>query len=125
MRRSLFAAVSILAIAATPALAQETRIEDERTTPIDTATAGNIVIAQTGRVVLTGQPGPAVRLNSDNSVTTNVGANIEVIDEDGAIGIQADPGVTGGISHGGAITLGDSYEAEDEDEDGIPDGPFA
>ncbi|WBQ11591.1 autotransporter outer membrane beta-barrel domain-containing protein [Hyphomonadaceae bacterium ML37] len=125
MRRSLFAAVSILAIAATPALAQETRIEDERTTPIDTATAGNIVIAQTGRVVLTGQPGPAVRLNSDNSVTTNVGANIEVTDEDGAIGIQADPGVTGGISHGGAITLGDSYEAEDEDEDGIPDGPFA
>lgn len=125
MRRSLLAAVSTLAITATPAIAQETRVENERTTPIDTATAGNIVIAQTGRVTLTGQPGPAVRVNSNNSVTTNVGSNIEVTDVDGAIGIQVDPGVSGGVSHGGAITLGDSYQAEDADDDGIPDGPFA
>jgi uncharacterized protein with beta-barrel porin domain len=125
MRRSLLAAVSTLAITAAPALAQETRVENQRTTPIDTATAGNIVIAQSGRVILTGQPGPAVRLNSDNTVTTNVGSNIEITDVDGAIGIQVDPGVSGGVSHGGAITLGDSYEAEDTDEDGIPDGPFA
>ncbi len=124
MRRSLFAAVSMFAIAATPALADETRIENERTTPIDTATAGNIVIAQTGRVILTGQPGPAVRINSDNSVTTNVGSRIEINDEDGAIGIQIDPGVEGGISHGGTISLGDSYEPELND-DGLPTGPFA
>lgn len=125
MRRSLFTAVSIIAIAATPALAQETRVEDERTTPIDTATAGNIVIAQNGRVTLTGQPGPAVRINSNNSVTTNIGSRIEITDEDGAIGIQVDPGVEGGVSHGGTIVLGDSFEAEDTDDDGIPDGPFA
>jgi uncharacterized protein with beta-barrel porin domain len=125
MRRSLFAAVSILAIAATPALAQETTIDNERTTPIDTATAGNIVIAQNGRVVLTGQPGPAVRVNSDNTVTMNVGSRIEITDEDGAIGIQVDPGVEGGVSTGGVILLGDSYEPTDTDGDGIPDGPFA
>ncbi|MCC5995583.1 MAG: autotransporter domain-containing protein [Oceanicaulis sp.] len=125
MRRSLLAAASTLALAAGPAIAQETRVEDERTTPIDTASAGNIVIAQNGRVTLTGQPGPAVRVNSDNTATTNVGSRIEITDVDGAIGIQVDPGVTGGVSHGGAIVLNDTSESEDENEDGIPDGPFA
>lgn len=125
MRRSLLAAVSTLAIAATPALAQETRVENERTTPIDTATAGNIVIAQNGRVTLTGQPGPAVRVNSDNTVTTNTGSRIEIADVDGAIGIQVDPGVAGNVSHGGAIVLSDSFVAPVDETSGIPDGPFA
>ncbi|KAA5804463.1 autotransporter domain-containing protein [Alkalicaulis satelles] len=125
MRRSLLAAASTLALAAAPAIAEETRIEDERTSPINTASAGNIVIAQNGRVTLTGQSGPAVRVNSDNTVTTEVGSRIEITDEDGAIGIQVDPGVEGGVSHGGAIVLGDSFEPEDENEDGVPRGPFA
>ncbi|MCH8489498.1 MAG: autotransporter domain-containing protein [Oceanicaulis sp.] len=125
MRRSLLAAVSIFAITATPALADETRIENERTTPIDTAEAGNVIIASNGRVILTGQPGPAVRINSDNSVTTSVGSRIEITDEDGAIGSQVDPGVEGGVSHGGAILLNDSFQATADETTGIPSGPFA
>lgn len=125
MRRSLLAAVSTLAIAASPAIAQETRVENERTTPIDTAAAGNIVIASNGRVTLTGQPGPAVRMNSDNNVTTETGSRIEITDVDGAIGIQVDPGVTGDLVHNGAIVLNDTFTAPVDEGSGIPDGPFA
>ena len=125
MRRSLLAAVSTLAIAATPAIAQETRVENQRTTPIDTATAGNIIIASNGRVTLTGQPGPAVRMNSDNNVTTDSGARIEIADVDGAIGLQVDPGVAGNVTHNGAIVLTDSFTAPVDEDSGVPTGPFA
>ncbi|MBI1265566.1 MAG: autotransporter domain-containing protein [Alphaproteobacteria bacterium] len=125
MRRSLLAAVSTLAIAASPAFAQDTRVENERTTPIDTATAGNFVIAPNGRVILTGQPGPAVRVNSNNTVTTDPASRIEIADVDGSVGIQVDPGVDGEVTHGGSITLSDPFVAPTDTDSGVPNGPFA
>jgi len=158
MRRSLFAAASIIALAASPAFAQdsgddaEVRIDDTREEPVDTATAeggspANLIIGSSGRVQLRDAPGPAVRVNSDNDLLINSGAQVEILDTDadgedldldGAVGVQVDPGVEADITHGGAIFLNDTYvptatEGEvDSDGDGEPDaddpeadGPFA
>lgn len=155
MRRRLFAAVSMTALLSAPALAQEVTVEDERTEPIDTATAdngapANLIIGTNGRVTLRNVKGPAVRVNSDNNLTTDSTAIIEITDQDadggdlplnGAVGVQVDPGVMSDIIHGGQILLDDTYVplASDDDEDLIdtngddeldspdtePDGPFA
>lgn len=154
MRRSLFAAASIIALASAPGFAQEAEetVDDTRETPIDTATAdegspANLIIGSTGRVQLRNASGPAVRVNSDNDLTTAAGSRIEIfdtdadggdVDLDGAVGVQVDPGVEADIAHGGTIVLGDSYTATpdegrvDTDGDDIADaddpeadGPFA
>jgi len=149
MRRRLFAAVSLTALLSAPALAQDATIDEEVTTPVDTATAddgapANLIIGANGRVRLTNAAGPAVRVNSDNDLTTNSGSVIEIIDQDaagndvrldGAVGVQVDPGVTSDITHGGSINLLDSYQATasqtadpdgdqiDTDGDGVVDSP--
>jgi len=129
MRRTLLSAASIAVLGFSAALGQEdVTIDDERSTPVDTANAAgagqaaNIVIGSNGRVILAGQPGPAVRMNSDNDVTTEAGSRIEIDDVDGAIGIQADPGVTGDIRHAGTIQLGDSFSGQ-PGEGADPDDP--
>ena len=154
MRRSLLAAVSLSALIAAPAWADE-EINNERTEPVETAdadgsgNADNIVIGSNGRVTLIGVPGPAVRVNSNNDLTTQNGSIIRINDRnadgdavnvDGAVGIQVDPGVQGDISHGGRIILDDSDDPADlgtddlvdadndgqvDDPDGESDGPFA
>lgn len=124
MRRRLLAAVSLTALLSAPAFAQDATIEDDRTEPVDTATAdngapANLIIGANGRVRLTNQNGPAVTVNSDNNLTTDVNSFIEIIDQDadgnnvlinGAVGVQVDPGVTSDITHGGAIRLDDTYQ---------------
>lgn len=144
MRRSLFAAASITVLAAAPAWSQDaTEIEDERTEPVDTATAGedgtaaDIVIASNGRVVLSGasgNTGPAVLINSDNSVELASGARVEVtdtnadgedVDLDDATGVQMQSGSAGDFTSAGRIVLADSHAPEDADDDGEADGPFA
>jgi uncharacterized protein with beta-barrel porin domain len=152
MRRRLLAAVSLTALLGAPALAQDANVDDPRNEPVDTATAGdnnqpaNLIIGASGRVQLTNVPGPAVTVNSDNTLTTETGSIIEIFDVntdgedlrlDGAVGVKVDPGVSTGISHGGQITLGDTYEAVasetndpdgdqvDTDGDGVNDAPDA
>ena len=152
MRRSLFAAASILALAAAPAFAQEETIDDTREEPVETATVAggspaNLIIGASGRVQLTNVAGPAVLVNSDNDLTTAQGSRIEIFDTDangddvvldGAIGVQVADGVTSDITLGGLISLDDTYQATategqvDTDDDGTPDtddpeadGPFA
>lgn len=139
MRARLLAAVSLSVLASVPAFADE-EVNSERTTPIDTATAGNIVITSTGRVVLTGNAGPAVTLNSDNDVTVNSGGRITINEVSGATGVQLVGGNTGDFTLDGSITLDDGFAAGDgTDDDNVdlngdgqtdvdlqePDGPFA
>ncbi|MEQ8405388.1 MAG: autotransporter domain-containing protein [Oceanicaulis sp.] len=158
MRRSLLAAASITALAAAPGWAQDaTEIDDEVTEPVATATAGengtasNIVITSSGRVTLdgaAGETGPAVLINSNNSLETASGSRITVTDVDadgndvdvnGATGIRMNGGVEGDLVHNGGVFLNDSYTATDSetddnrdfnedgtlDPDGEADGPFA
>lgn len=154
MRRSLFAAVSLTALIASPSWAQVT-INDERTEPVQTADAdgsGNaddIVIGANGRVTLIGVPGPAVHVNSNNDLTTNNGSVIrindrdsdgEAVNVDGAVGVQMDPGVDSNFVHNGRILLNDTDtgvdsgtddlidsdgDGQEDDPDQEADGPFA
>lgn len=139
MRARLLAAVSLSVLATAPVFADE-EINSERTTPIDTATAGNIVIKSDGRVTLTDVPGPAVTLNSDNNVTVEARGEINVNEVDGATGVELVAGNTGNFTHGGVINLDDGFTASDGNDDdtvdlngdGEPetdlqeaDGPFA
>ena len=151
MRRSLFAAASVIALAAAPAFAQqaEETIDDTREEAVDTATAAdgspaNLVIGANGRVQLRNVSGPAVTVNSDNDLTIASGGRVEILDTDengenlqldNAIGVQVEDGVAGDITHGGAISLIDTYVATptegaviidgQEFDDPEADGPFA
>ncbi len=158
MRRSLLAAASIAALASSQSWAQTaTEINEEVNAPVETATTdggapGDIVIGASGRVILdgaTGQTGPAVLVNSDNSLEIASGAQVQITDTDsngenadlnGAVGVQMNSGVTGDLTNDGRITLEDTYVATDSetdnlgdynndgndtDPDGEADGPFA
>ena len=152
MRRSLLAAASLAALAAAPALGQVT-VDTERTTPITTGeanngAASNVVINTNGRVRLNRAAGPAVRVNSNNDLTIQNGAQVEISDTDGsndtaftsgATGVQVDAGVDSDMIMAGTIQLGDTYNAVDsttddradyngdgtEDADSEADGAFS
>ncbi|MFP4518129.1 MAG: autotransporter domain-containing protein [Oceanicaulis sp.] len=158
MRRSLLAAASLAALTAANSWAQDAaEIDEEVNAQVQTSTAGesgtpsDIVIGANGRVILDGAAGdlgPAVLIDSDNSVEIATGARIEVtgvdadgddVEIDGATGVQVNSGVTGDLEHNGAIFLSDGYTATDDgnddnrdfdedgdlDPDGEADGPFA
>jgi hypothetical protein len=105
-----------------------TTISDSRTTPVATATVGtgstadDITVASGGSFKLTAA-GPAITLNSNNTVTNAGSISTKAVD--GSIGILVQGGNTGSVSNTGSITLDDDYTPTDTDKDGIPDGLFA
>jgi len=124
MNRYLFATTALAAVA-TP-LAAQTVISDERTEPVRTSTIkdgspDSIRIDEDGSVVVSG--GTAVTMDSDHAVTNE--GTIEITNADGATGIAAEAGTGGDIVNAGTITIDETYTAEDIDNDGDPDGPFA
>lgn len=124
MHRYLLATTAIAALA-TP-LSAQTVISDERTEQLRTSTIKNgspdsIRIDEDGSVVVNG--GAAVTMDSDHGIT-NEGA-IEITNANGATGIVAEAGTTGDIVNSGTITIDETYQPEDIDNDGDPDGPFA
>ncbi|AKH44133.1 hypothetical protein FHS61_001452 [Altererythrobacter atlanticus] len=123
MHRYLLATTAVLAISA-PAAAKT--VSDARTQPLRTSTINNgapdaIVIDEDGSVVLTA--GTAVTMDSNHAVTND--GKISVGNANGGRGIAALAGTSGDIVNTGTITLDESYEPEDEDNDGDLDGPFA
>lgn len=97
--------LSLIMIANT-ALAAEVIISDDLTAPVDTATidtgiAGDILIDATGSITVT--TGPAVTLNSDNTVT-NEGSLI-VEDGDASVGVLIMGGYLGQFQNDGSLTL--------------------
>lgn len=130
MRKLLAAAVALAPLAvAAGAVHAETVISNTRTTPILTANANSgsaddVRISEDGTIEI--DSGTAVTLNSDNDVTVDQGGVIEMEDAaDGATGILAHGGNTGSIVMDGSIRITDGYTAEDENDDGNLDGPFA
>jgi len=130
MRKSLFAAAAVapLALLAGRSAVAATSINDSRTQPVATATANSgqpddVTIGTGGSVKLSGSAGPAVTLNSNNTLTNNGGITIDGVDN--ATGVLIEGGHTGGFSNAGSIGLGEDYTAEDTNKDGVPDGPYA
>jgi uncharacterized protein with beta-barrel porin domain len=127
VRLLLGAAVPI--VFALPAAAQ-VQITTATTAPVATATAGtgstpaNIEITATGSVALEDQPNAtAVTINSSNTVTNN--GTISTNDSNNSTGVRIAPGITGGYSGGGKITVLEDYTRTDTDDDDDDDGPLA
>jgi hypothetical protein len=105
-----------------------TEITDTRTTGVQTATIGtggtpdNITVGANGKFKLT-TAGPAITLNSNNTVTNNGEISTKAVD--GSIGILVVGGNTGSVSNVGTITLDDDYSPVDNESDGDLDGVFA
>lgn len=130
MRILLASAVAIAPLLVASGVQAEQVISNERTTPVRTSTANNgapdaVRLASGGSVVVTS--GSAVTMDSSHDVKLDAGSKIDMLKAaDGATGIEVQGGNTGNVTVAGAINITDSIEEyKDENEDGIPDGPFA
>ena len=128
-RRFMFASALVTLTVAAPSALADREVTDEITTSVATSTAGdggvpdNIVITNTGRVVLA-TPGTALTLDSDNSIEMD--GEIEIIsDDDGGVGIHVVGGNTGDLVIGGSIAVEAESRAEDDDDDADADFPNA
>lgn len=114
-RRFLFASALATLTVTAPAAFAQTQIDDERTTPIATSTAGDIIISSTGRVTLTA-PATAVTLDSDNDVT--IDGDVEITsDDDGAVAVHLVGGNTGDLAIAGDISIRSDTQPSDDGED--------
>ena len=113
MRHTILGSVSALALLASPVVAQDVTITEDRETPVDTATIDNGGPANITIDGATISPasGTAVTLNSSNQVT-NSGV-IEIQDANDSIGVLVLGGNTGGLTNDGAINLIEDFTQED------------
>ena len=127
MRKTLLASTCLATIISTPAFA-ETTITTATTAPVRTSTvkagaADDIKITAAGSV----KPatGTAVTIDSNHKVVNE--GTIQITNADGATGIFAGAGTTGGITNaaGAKIIIDESYAPTDIDNDGDLDGPYA
>lgn len=114
-------------LSALPAHAQVT-ISDDRTEPVDTATAGeggtasDVTIDASGSVTLD-TAGPAVTLNSDNALI--IDGSVTITDVDNATGVLLEGGSDRSFLHSGTITVNENFDQADTDDDPLFDTPFA
>ncbi len=121
-RLFLTTALTTLALSLSGLASAQLTIDSNRDTPADTATNGDITI-NSGVTVTTTTAGPAITLNSDNSVN-NQGA-ININDVDGATAVEIQGGNTGSYTQSGSISLLEDYTPKDTDGDRIPDETLA
>jgi outer membrane autotransporter protein len=125
--KRLFVTAALLPLALASAARAESHISGGTSTPVKTSTAAsgapdNLTIDAGGSVTPT-VAGPAVTLDSDNTVT-NLGS-ITFNDVDGATGILALGGHTGSVINSASISVTEDIAQPDTDADGYPDGPAA
>ncbi len=128
MKRTFLAAAAATApFLATPAFAQVT-ISNPTSTPVQTATANNgqpadVDVAAGGSIGIT-NPGVALTLNSNNSVT-NAG-QLGATGLDNTVGLQVLGGFTGSVTNSGTITITETNTPPtDPNQDGLVTGAFA
>lgn len=116
----------LTSLTVSPAWAQDSTdvtIDMERAGPVTTSgEGGDVTIVTGGSVVLT-QSGAAVTVDSDN-VLSNSGI-ISAEDVNDAIGVNLIGGNNRSFIQAGQISINESFVAEDTDNDGTVDGPFA
>lgn len=128
MRIKLAAAVALGPLLIASGASAETVINNERTTPISTATANNgtpdwIRITSGGRIRL--NTGVAVTVNSSHDFHNDGGQITMENAADGATAILVEGGNTTNVTNAGSINITDGMEGTDADGDGDLDGPTA
>lgn len=114
-------------LTATPAFSQVT-IDDTRTEPVRTSTAGtggtpDDVIIGTGGGVALDTEGPALILDSDNTLGHQ--GTISITDVDNATGVLLEGGANRGYTQTGVIQITEDFPEADTDDDPFVDTPFA
>jgi hypothetical protein len=127
MRKTLLAAVALAPLwflASQPAAAQTT-ISSSTSAPLTTAQDGDITINSGGSITPNQVNSAAVTLNSNNSVTNS--GTIHDTDVNNAVGVAAVGGNTGSVTNTttGTISIVESYQAADTNNDGVVESPFA
>ena len=103
-------------------------IEDDRTTAVDTGTAGDdggpsdVTITSDGSVVVE-DDGPAVTLNSNNDLVNE--GEIRISDVDDATAVSLEGGADRNFTNSGTITVDEDFPAEDNNGDNVADTPRA
>ncbi|MEP3891049.1 MAG: autotransporter domain-containing protein [Hellea sp.] len=108
-------------LAFTPSALAQTVVNDARTAPVETD-GEDVTIESTGSVTLE-NAGPAVVLNSDNTLT-NAGS-ITINDVDNATGVSLEGGASRSFINSGSISIREDFTPSDTDGDNLVDGPFA
>jgi len=115
------AALPLAALLFLPLATAQTVVDADRTTPLNTETDGDVEI-NAGITVAT-EGGTIITFNSENDVT-NAGV-ISTEDANDSIGVLITGGASGDYTQTGNINLTETFVAEDTDNSGTIDEPFA
>ncbi|GLQ21928.1 autotransporter domain-containing protein [Algimonas porphyrae] len=114
-------------LVASPAFSQ-VQIEDARTAPVETATAGDggvpsdVTVGTSGTITLE-TDGPALTLNSDNDL--NHQGQVTINNVDGATGVLLEGGADRNYAQTGTISIVEDFSEANTDDDPLADTPFA
>lgn len=122
---TLAAAPVALALLVPQSVLAATGIDADRTTPVTTSALGDIKIGDDGSITLE-DGGKAVTVDSNNTVELDDGGYISNTGGNaGDAGIVVNAGRTTTVTNAGAITVSESFTADDTDSNSIADGPIA
>ncbi len=99
----------------------QTEVTDDQTAPIDSGTAGDIIVRSGGSVLI--GSGTAVVIDSDNTLLNE--GTIGSLDTSNTTGVLLTGGTTGSLNNTGSISLTEDITNTDDDNDGDLDGTFA
>ena len=121
--RALSLASILLASASpTPLLAQRV-ISEEESDPVRTSADGDVTILEEAILDVSGAN--PITIDSNNSVTIEEDATVQADDSDNRVGIAIESGTNGTLNNAGDILVTEDFVAEDDDNNGIADGPIA
>lgn len=103
------------------ALNAQLQVNGPRSEPIITSQSGDVTITEDGEVTVA--TGAAITVDSSNDVSNE--GQIETGEDNGAVGILIKPNVSAAIENSGDILVEEDFVGEDDDENGVADGPIA
>jgi uncharacterized protein with beta-barrel porin domain len=127
--KSLFATLLCVFILFVSVGAKALEIVDATTDSIETSTAdagvaGDVLVSSDGSISLEDDTGlPAIRLNSDNTIT--IEGTVEVLNTDAIQALVLEGGNTSTLTLSGLVQVVEDYVREDTDADGDFDGAYA
>ncbi|MEM1194972.1 MAG: autotransporter outer membrane beta-barrel domain-containing protein [Pseudomonadota bacterium] len=121
--RTLSLASALFAGAApTPLLAQRV-ISDEESNPVRTSVDGDVTIQEEATLDVAGAA--PITIDSSNSVTIEENATVQADDANNRAGLVVAASTDALVSNAGDIFVTEGFVAEDDDNNGIADGPIA